>query len=66
MHKWSRWVGRKDTLFQLAYEKLNQAIEANDKSDANDIISELAQEALLENGDWLLMHWSRPLEIPKG
>lgn len=53
-------------LFQLANEKLNHAIELKDPTEANDIISELAQEALLENGDWLLLHRSRPLEIPKG
>lgn len=53
-------------LFQLASEKLNHAIETNDVTEANDIIGELAQEALLENGDWLLLHRSRPLEIPKG
>ncbi|MCK9638969.1 MAG: hypothetical protein M0R39_03590 [Prolixibacteraceae bacterium] len=53
-------------LFQLASDKLNHAIETNDVIEANDIIGELAQEALLENGDWLLLHRSRPLEIPKG
>ena len=53
-------------LFQLASEKLGHAIEVNDEIEANDIIGELSQEALLENGDWLLLHRSRPLEIPKG
>ena len=53
-------------LFQMASEKLCYAIEAKDEIVANDIILELAQEALLENGDWLLLHRSRPLEIPKG
>lgn len=53
-------------LFQLASEKLDHAIKTNDLTEANDIIGELAQEALLENGDWLLLHRSRPLEIPKG
>lgn len=53
-------------LFQLASDKFDHAIQTNDQSEANDIISELAQEALLENGDWLLLHRSRPLEIPKG
>lgn len=53
-------------LFELASETLNHAIETNDENEANDIIMELAQEALLENGDWLLLHRSRPLEIPKG
>lgn len=53
-------------LFQLASVKLDHAIEINDKIEANDIIGELAQEALLENGDWLLLHRARPMEIPMG
>ena len=53
-------------LFELASETLNHAIETNDENEASNIIMELAQEALLENGDWLLLHRSRPLEIPKG
>ncbi len=53
-------------LFQLASDKLDHAINNNDFDEANDIITELAQEALLENGDWLLLHRSRPMENPKG
>jgi hypothetical protein len=53
-------------LFELASNKLTHAIETNDILEANDIIVELAQEALIENGDWLLLHRTRPMEIPKG
>lgn len=53
-------------LFELASDTLTHAIETNDEIDANNIIMELAKDALLENGDWLLLHRSRPLEIPKG
>lgn len=53
-------------LFQMASKKLSQAIEMNDESEAEEIIGELTREALLENGDWLLLHRSRFLEFPKG
>lgn len=53
-------------LFIIAKTKLSDAIEANNTNEAEEIIWELAHEALIENGDWLLLHRSRPLEIPKG
>ena len=53
-------------LFRIAHEKLNKAIEAKNQEDANEIIWELALESLMENADWLLLHRSRPMEIPKG
>lgn len=53
-------------LYHIASSKIKIAIEKNDNAEAKDIIKELAHEALLENGDWLLLHRSRPLEIPKG
>jgi hypothetical protein len=53
-------------LFRIAHDKLNSAIESQNLNDANDIIWELALESLMENADWLLLHRSRPMEIPKG
>ncbi len=53
-------------LFRIAYEKLNSAIEAKKQEEADEIIWELALESLMENADWLLLHRSRPMEIPKG
>ena len=53
-------------LFTLAGEKITSAIETNDFSEAREIIREAALEALAENGDWLMLHRSRPMELPKG
>jgi hypothetical protein len=53
-------------LFQIAENKLSQAIENKDEDEAVEIIRELAHEALAENGDWLLLHRARPMEMPKG
>jgi hypothetical protein len=53
-------------LFRIAHEKLKGAIEIKNQEEANEIIWELALESLMENADWLLLHRSRPMEIPKG
>jgi len=53
-------------LFTIAHEKLDKAIKMQNQDEANDIIWELALESLMENADWLLLHRSRPMEIPKG
>ena len=53
-------------LFRIAHEKLSRAIEVKNQEEAHEIIWELALESLMENADWLLLHRSRPMEIPKG
>jgi len=53
-------------LYDIANIKLSEAIIDNDLEKAEGIIWELAHEALVENGDWLLLHRSRPMEMPKG
>jgi hypothetical protein len=53
-------------LFRIAHEKLNTAIKIKNQEEAHEIIWELALESLMENADWLLLHRSRPMEIPKG
>jgi hypothetical protein len=30
------------------------------------LIEELGKEALSENGDWILLHRDRPLDVPHG
>jgi hypothetical protein len=53
-------------LYRIAHEKLTRAIETENQEDAHEILWELALESLMENADWLLLHRSRPMEIPKG
>jgi hypothetical protein len=53
-------------LFDIASEKLTKAIESDNLEEAREIIWELALESLMENADWLLLHRSRPMEMPKG
>jgi hypothetical protein len=45
---------------------LEELIEAKKTVEAQNFIAELGREALIENGDWILTHRDRPLEVPKG
>ena len=60
----AKQFGRMSVLFDTANRRL-EALLAKDKyEDAQDLIRELGREALLENGDWVLLHRERPLEVP--
>jgi len=59
------------TIFNRArkhFETLEaQASEGRNKDEHMvHLIRELGKEALIENGDWVLLHRERPIEIPKG
>ena len=51
---------------QRASQRLAAAIKANSEKQAKTIIYETGLEALDENGDWLLLHRDRPVEVPLG
>jgi hypothetical protein len=53
-------------LFSTANLKLNNALAIKDYTEASEIIRELASETLMENAGWLVLHRSRPMEMPKG
>jgi len=52
--------------FNRAKIHLEKLIGENRLSEAQSFIGELGREALAENGDWILTHRDRPLEVPKG
>jgi plasmid stabilization system protein ParE len=59
------------TIFNRArkhFEMLeSQAFEGGNRDEhMTHLIRELGKEALIENGDWVLLHRERPIEIPKG
>jgi hypothetical protein len=53
-------------LLHLANNHLKKKIEMADLKGSIWLLISLAKEALMENADWLLMHRSRPMELPKG
>lgn len=57
---------RMKDLFQRASRILKLYIQDNNIKEARNLVKDLGKEALRENGDWLLMHRSKPLNVPKG
>lgn len=53
-------------VFSRAERHLKRLLAADDMHTAKNFVFELGLEALAENGDWLLLHRERPLEVPKG
>lgn len=68
LHAQSKQYARFAVIFNRArkiFESLNENNEAN-QLQKKKLIKELGKEALIENGDWVLMRRERPIEIPKG
>lgn len=53
-------------VFNQADEHMEHLISKGDLVRAGKLISELGQHALGENGDWVLLHRDRPMEMPHG
>jgi hypothetical protein len=60
----AKQYARMSVIFSRASEKLIACIEKNASHDAAQIARELGIEALVENGDWVILHRERPLEVP--
>jgi hypothetical protein len=52
--------------FRRAEEQLNALINQGKLEEARAMLFEVGKEALRENGDWVLMHRARPMEVPAG
>jgi Flp pilus assembly protein TadB len=52
-------------LFRLASHHLKAALKAGRPQEAEHVIRELGKEALEENGDWVLLHRTRPISVPR-
>jgi hypothetical protein len=57
---------RMSTLFYQANTSIKRHLDLGNRKEATEYVLELGREALAENGDWLLHHRERPLEVPKG
>jgi hypothetical protein len=56
---------RMSYLFRLASQHLKAALKAGRPQEAEHVIRELGKEALEENGDWVLLHRTRPISVPR-
>jgi hypothetical protein len=57
---------RMSALISQANDGIKRFLVDGKRAEAIDYMFELGKEALAENGDWLLHHRERPLEVPKG
>ncbi len=50
------------------FNKALKLLESNPDNElqSRDVLLKLGKEAIAENGDWLLMHRERPIEVPQG
>ena len=53
-------------LFDRAAEQLSDRLAQQDVPYCRKLLLELGKEALSENGDWILLHRSRPLSVLTG
>jgi hypothetical protein len=60
----SKQYAKMASLYGLAWERLSQDLMHNRLDGAKELFLDLGREALIENGDWLLLHRQRPLEVP--
>jgi hypothetical protein len=56
---------RMSYLFKLASHHLKVALQQAQPQEAERVILELGKEALEENGDWVLLHRTRPISVPR-
>lgn len=61
-----RQYDRMGGFYRRASAHFEKLIAADKLEEARAFVAELGREALAENGDWILMHRDRPLEVPKG
>lgn len=60
----AKQFGRMSKLFDSAEQHLAAIHRAGDHRRATELLKDLGEEALEENGDWVLLHRERPLEVP--
>ncbi len=57
---------RMSRLYEVAFYRLRASLEQGNSRDAERVIYELGEEALTENGDWVLLHRTRRITVPIG
>jgi hypothetical protein len=60
----AKQFSRMSEMFDIGERRLNELLGAGEPERAEDLLKELGEEALEENGDWVLLHRERPLEVP--
>jgi hypothetical protein len=53
-------------LFRRAENAVETLRQRQDDQELLHLLRELGIEALIENGDWVLLHRGRPIDLPRG
>jgi hypothetical protein len=61
----AKQYGRMSIIFANAKRHLEECIASERTAEARALVEELGKEALAENGDWVLLHRERPIQVPK-
>ncbi len=61
----ARQFGRMSVMFDIAQRRLQSLLIEQRFDEAENLILELGKQALAENGNWVLLHRERPLEVPQ-
>lgn len=64
MSQHAKQYDRMGMLFGLAARRFQEALDRGSEDDARQILLELGKESLAENGDWVLTHRERPVDVP--
>ena len=60
----AKQFSRMSELFDMAESRLEELLRGDRYEEARELLRELGEQALEENGDWVLLHRERPLEVP--
>jgi hypothetical protein len=60
----ARQYDRMQKIFARGAALVEKHLKAGELKQAQEIIRDLGEEALIENGEWLLLHRSQPVEVP--
>jgi len=52
--------------YSIASQRVEEALRKGNHQQARAILVEIGKIALIENGDWLILHRQRPVEVPIG
>jgi hypothetical protein len=52
-------------IFDRGAERLRHLLKDGKMTESQELVDEMGQEALIENGDWLLFHRAQPVEVPR-
>ncbi len=61
----SKQYERMGMIFAGAHNKLRNHLKNGELEQTQILMREIGKEALVENGDWVLLHRERPVEVPK-